>query len=66
MESRNPIPIKGDRVRVDGWAGEWIVYLVDRSLECADLKPLGKDELPISSIPWDALTFLDEQDTSLK
>jgi hypothetical protein len=55
---KNRIPKKGDRVAIRGDAGVFVVYGVDHSLECAELKQIGH-ELALSSIPWSNLTFLD-------
>jgi hypothetical protein len=57
------IPRKGDGVAVRGEDGTYAVYLVDKSLQSADLAKTGSD-LRLASIPWDSLTFLDEEDDS--
>ena len=54
------IPTKGDRVVVIGQDGTFVVYDVDSRLRCAELKLIGHD-FALSTIPWSALTFLDEQ-----
>src|SRR5437016_3693987 len=38
------IPKKGDRVAVTGRKGTYVVFLVDESIQVADLKQLGSDE----------------------
>jgi hypothetical protein len=59
MARKHRIPKKGDRVAIRGDEGAFVVYSVDHSLECAELKQIGL-ELALSSIPWTKLTFLDE------
>jgi hypothetical protein len=53
------IPKKGDRAAALGQDGTFVVYDVDSRLRCAELKLIGHD-FALSSIPWSALTFLDE------
>jgi hypothetical protein len=65
LVTKNRIPKKGDRVAMQGEKGTFVVYDVDGSLECAELKPIGH-ELAMSSIPWSKLTFLDERQNALK
>ena len=57
------IPQKGDRVAVVGRKGAYVVFLVDGSLQVADLKQIGGDS-HLATIPWGTLTFLDELDES--
>jgi hypothetical protein len=57
---RSVSPTKGDRVAVLGQDGTFVVYDVDSRLRCAELKLIGHD-FALSTIPWSALTFLDEQ-----
>jgi hypothetical protein len=57
------IPKKGDRVAALGQNDAFIVYSVDSRIRCAELKLVGQD-FALSSIPWTALTFLDEQEES--
>jgi hypothetical protein len=57
------IPKKGDRVAVKGRKGAYVVYLVDGSLEVADLKQIGGDSR-LATIPWKTLTFLDDENAS--
>jgi len=57
------IPKTGDRVAALGQNGTFIVYSIDSSLRTAELKLIGHD-FALSSIPWGALTFLDELDSS--
>ncbi|PYX76827.1 MAG: hypothetical protein DMG78_00580 [Acidobacteria bacterium] len=54
------IPKKGDRVAVTGRKGTYVVFLVDESIQVADLKQLGSDER-LATIRWDTLAFLDEE-----
>jgi hypothetical protein len=63
MAKRNRIPKKGDRVGIQGDDGVFVVYDVDESLECAELKQIGRG-LALSSIPWSKWTFVDESDSS--
>jgi hypothetical protein len=57
------IPKKGDRVAALGHNGAFVVYSINISVRSAELKLIGHD-LALSSIPWGALTFLDEEDAS--
>ena len=57
------IPKNGDHVTARGETGTFVIYGVDRSLQTAELKRMG-GELRLSSMPWDALTFLDKEDVS--
>jgi hypothetical protein len=59
MVKNNRIPQKGDRVGIQGDDGVFVVYSIDDSLECAELKQIGRG-LALSSIPWSKLTFVDE------
>ena len=54
------IPKKGDRVAVTGREGSYVVFLVDESLQVADLKQIGGDER-LATIRWDTLAFLDDR-----
>jgi hypothetical protein len=58
------IPQKGDRVAVTGRKGAYVVYLVDESLQVADLKQIGSSDIRLATIRWDTLTFLDEEDAT--
>jgi hypothetical protein len=62
-KKKRRIPKKGDRVAVDGRKGAYVVYLVDGSLEVADLKQIGGDSR-LATIPWKTLTFLDDENAS--
>jgi len=53
-------PQNGDRVSVREEKGTFVVYSVNSMVEAADVKLMGKDHA-LSSIPWGALTFLDEE-----
>jgi hypothetical protein len=57
------IPKKGDRVSALGQNGTFVVSDVDRELWTVELKMIGHD-FALSTIPWGALTFLDELDSS--
>ena len=59
------IPKNGDHVTARGETGTFVIYGVDRSLQTAELKRMGGD-LKLSSMPWDALTFVDKERTSAK
>ena len=64
MTKRNKrIPKSGDRVAVRGEKGTFVIYSVDSSLQAAEIKLIDHD-LALSSMPWDALTFLDAEDAS--
>ena len=64
MTNRNKhIPKSGDRVAVRGEKGTIVIYSVDSSLQAAEVKLIDRD-LALSSMPWDALTFLDAEDAS--
>jgi hypothetical protein len=65
MATKKRSPKKGDRVAIQGENGAFVVYSIDGSLECAELKQIGHD-LAMSSIPWSKLTFLDERQNALK
>jgi hypothetical protein len=60
---KNRIPKKGDRVSAAGHEGAFIVYSVDGSIKVAELKQIGRD-FAISTVPWNTLRFLDEEDAS--
>src|SRR5260370_824569 len=60
---RKRIPKNGDRVSVRGETGTFVIYGVNSFVQAADMKLIGKD-LALSAIPWDALTFLDEEVTA--
>jgi hypothetical protein len=57
------VPKKGDRVAARGHNGTFVVSAVDSTLRTAELKMIGHD-FALSLIPWRALTFVDELDTS--
>lgn len=57
------IPQKGDRVAARRQHGAFIVSSVDSDLLTVELRMIG-DDLRLISIPWGALTFLDELDES--
>ena len=56
-------PQNGDRVSVRGEKGTFVVYSVNSMVEAANVKLMGTDHA-LSAMPWDALTFLDEEDES--
>jgi hypothetical protein len=60
---KNRIPQNGDRVEVRGQKGAFVVYSVSHKHQVVELKQIGQD-FALSSIPWAALTFLDELDES--
>jgi hypothetical protein len=62
-KEKKRIPKKGDRVRAVGNEGVFTVYNVNSSLRAVDLKQLGSN-LRVAAIPWDSITFLDQEDTS--
>jgi hypothetical protein len=47
-------------VTARGETGTFVIYDVDGSLETAELKQMSGD-LRLSSMPWDALTFLNKK-----
>ena len=53
------LPKKGDRVAVLGQNGTFVVTDVDRYVRIVELKMIGHD-FALSTIPWRALTFLDD------
>jgi len=57
------IPKTGNRVTTDGETGTFVIYGVNKSLRTAELKLMG-DDLRLSCMPWDALTFLDKEDAT--
>jgi hypothetical protein len=57
------IPKIGDLVAAKGETGAFLVYGIDSSLRCAEIKQIGH-EFALSSIRWEVLTFLDELDGS--
>jgi len=57
------IPKIGDRVAALGQNGAFVIYSINNSLRTAELKLIGHD-FALSSIPWGALTFLEELDSS--
>ncbi|MGA2019926.1 MAG: hypothetical protein ABSH02_04990 [Candidatus Sulfotelmatobacter sp.] len=57
------IPKKGDRVSAHGHIGAFVIYSVGSRHQVVELKQIGQD-LALGSIPWSALTFLDELDES--
>jgi hypothetical protein len=59
--SNNRIPKKGDRVAALGHSGAFVIYSLDISLRTAELRRIGST-FALSTIPWEALTFLDESD----
>jgi hypothetical protein len=61
--ARKRIPKVGDRVSATEQKGTYVVYEVDASIRAAELQEMGSD-LRISSVPWESLTFLDEEDAS--
>jgi hypothetical protein len=50
----NFIPQKGDHVTADGQNGIYLVYLIDASIEAADLVEI-KSGVRLASIPWNTL-----------
>jgi hypothetical protein len=64
MAKRNKrIPKKGDRVAVLGQNGTFFVSSVDSIIENVLVKMIGHD-FALDAIPWRALTYLDELDSS--
>jgi hypothetical protein len=61
MRSKNRFPKRGDRVAALGHSGAFIVYSIDSSIHTVELKQIG-EEFALTTIPWEALTFLDELD----
>jgi hypothetical protein len=57
------IPKKGDRVAVLGQNGTFVVSSVDSIIENVLVKMIGHD-FALDAIPWRALTYLDELDSS--
>jgi hypothetical protein len=57
------IPKKGDRVTVLGWNGTFVVSSVDSTIRNVLVTMIGHD-FALDAIPWDALTYLDELDSS--
>jgi hypothetical protein len=62
-KSRKRIPKKGDRVAVLGQSGTFVVSSVDSVIENVLVKMIGHD-FALDAIPWGALTYLDELDSS--
>jgi hypothetical protein len=60
---KNRIPNIGDHVAVIGQKGAFVVSRVDSSLSTVELKMIAHT-LALTTIPWRALTFLDELDES--
>jgi hypothetical protein len=56
---KNRIPKKGDHVTAVGQKGAFVVYSIDSSIYTVELKQIG-EEFALTTIPWEALTFLDE------
>ena len=56
-------PKKGDRVSAVGQNGAFVISEVNRKRRTAELKLIGPD-FRLREIPWGALTFRDELDTS--
>ena len=63
MVRKKRTPKNADLVTARGETGTFVIYDVDGSLETAELKQMS-GELRLSSMPWDALTFLDKEDAS--
>ena len=64
MAKRNKrIPKKGDRVAVLRQNGTFVVSSVDSVIENVLVKMIGHD-FALDAIPWGALTYLDELDSS--
>jgi len=63
VNRKKRIPKTGNRVTAHGETGRFVIYSVDKCLRTAELKLMGGD-LRLSSMPWDALTFLDKEDAS--
>ena len=59
---KNRIPKNGDHVTARGETDTFVIYGVERSLQTA-LTLIGGD-LGLSSMAWDALSFLDKEDAS--
>jgi hypothetical protein len=62
-KAKERIPKKGDRTAALGHSGTFVVSYVDNDLRTVDLKMIGND-FALSTIPWRALTFLDELEAS--
>ena len=58
------IPKLDDRVAVLGHTGAFVISSVDGDLRTVELKPIGR-HFALSTIPWRALTFLDDEDKVL-
>lgn len=63
VNRKKRIPKTGNRVMAPGKTGTFVIYGVDKSLRTAELKLMGGD-LRLSCMPWDVLTFLDQEDAS--
>jgi hypothetical protein len=63
VRPKKRIPKKGDRVAVPGHSGAFLIYGLDTSLCTAELRRIGST-FALSTIPWDALTFVDELEAS--
>jgi len=48
-------PKKGDRIRVRGHKGFFIVLKVHRKKRLVDLQPTGKAPFPTQGVPFDAI-----------
>jgi hypothetical protein len=59
------IPQKGDHVTVKGQTGVYVVYLVDTSMRVAEVME-RRSGLRLSTIPWDSLTSLAEEEAQRK
>jgi hypothetical protein len=57
------IPKNGDHVAALGHKGAFVIYGLDKTLCTAELRQIGST-FALSTIPWGALTFLDELDES--
>jgi hypothetical protein len=56
-------PKEGDRVVVLGHTGAFVISDLDCDLRTVELKAIGH-EFALSTVPWSALTSLDEEDAS--
>jgi hypothetical protein len=59
------IPQNGDHVTVKGQTGVYVVYLVDTSIRVAEVME-RRSGLRLSTIPWDSLTSLAEEEAQRK
>jgi hypothetical protein len=63
VRRKKHVPKKGDRVTVFGQNGTFIVSSVDSAIKNVLVRMIGHD-FALDAIPWGALTYLDELDSS--